>query len=327
MALGARRPLRVVLPEGVKFGRAHVALARAAAQVCGAAWEGEVGGRVGALSESAPRGESHHVRLGLGMGVGRLLAAVVPAAGRLARGQTLRLVVEGSTHAPNAPTVDHWAHAMSPLLAALGVVLRVVVTRAGFPPAGGGAVAVEVEGGGGWRGAQWLARGPITERRATLWLGHLSDAVSARQARALSQRLSWGEACVEVRRADEALSAGNAVSLLVGDGRTRSVLAAVGELGIQAEGVAQGAISDLQRLLASGAPIDSLSLRHLLTPALLATAGGEPCVALCAPPDPVTRALLEVAPHFFEAAATFTRDVGDGQRAFWLRTGSGAELG
>lgn len=317
MALASGRRLQVVVPPDARgLLRTQVGVAEAVAQVCGGVWSGDVGGRVGVFEPSPLQGGAHRVRLGLGQGVGRVLAALVPAAGALPRGQSLTLTLEGSTHAPNTPTTDHWALAMPPLLASMGVSLTLTQARAGFAPPGGGEVEVVVEGGG-WQPARWERRGALTERCARVWLAHLPEGVAARQVRAISQRLSWTEDAAEVLRADDAMSSGNALSLIVGDGQTRAVLSNVGELGVSAESVALAAIDALRAFLASGAPIDTLSLRHLLTPLLMAGAGS----ARCAPPDPITMALAEVAPRFFDLTPTLARDEGDAQRVFWLQVG------
>jgi RNA 3'-terminal phosphate cyclase (ATP) len=75
-----------------------------------------------------------------------------------------RLCFEGGTHNPLAPPFEFLDRTFLPLLRSLGLVVEATLEQAGFYPAGGGRVIVEIEGG---RTPQPLAlaeRGKIVRR-------------------------------------------------------------------------------------------------------------------------------------------------------------------
>lgn len=320
MALGVRKAVRWVGEQPLL--RSQLVVVQAVAAVCGGEVQGDVGSRVLVFEPGQKRlGGECVFRVGLGRGVGQVLGAVLPGllfgGGIADDGATLTL--HGSTHAPWDMPLDHWCWSMGPLYRRMGAELEIVQAQAGFFPAGGGITKVLTKPTVQAQPLQIIRRTSIQKRRGVIWLAHLSASIAERQRKRICNRLHWDEDLIDMMRAPEALSAGNALSLVVEVEASNPpntdpipltvTFSSVGEVNRSAESVAEDAIENLKHYLASSAPVSGSMLRHLIVPMLLAGRG-----SICtSSPDAPTLALLKIAPYFFDTPHTLARTEDEGR--------------
>ena len=250
--------------------RQHLAAVRAAGAVSGAALEGaEVGSAELTFAPGGPSAGEHHFAVGSAGSACLVAQTVVPILLR-ADGPS-RVVFEGGTHNPMAPTFDFLEQVWFPVLRRMGAAVHGALERHGFYPAGGGRFAVEVEGGRPLAPLDLLEADPPTRRLATVLTANLPDHVAERERRVLIEKLGWSEREVQVRSVP-AHGPGNVISIdLIGES-VAEVITAFGAVGVRAEVVARRAVDAVRRHLKNDAPVGVHLADQLLLP--LALAGG-----------------------------------------------------
>jgi RNA 3'-terminal phosphate cyclase (ATP) len=250
--------------------RQHLTAVRAAVEVSGARVEGDELGSTELVLEPGPvRAGEYRFAIGTA-GSATLVLQTVLWPLLLAPGRS-RLVLEGGTHNPLAPPFEFVERSLVPLLSAMGAAVEVRLERAGFYPAGGGRMTVELEGGRPLRPLTRLERGPLRRTRARALVSGLPVSIGRRELAVVHERLGWSWHELEVGRI-EAHGPGNVLLLeLEHDGGT-TVIAAFGERGVRAEDVAAKAVEESERFVAADVPVDEHLADQLLVP--LALAGG-----------------------------------------------------
>jgi RNA 3'-terminal phosphate cyclase (ATP) len=286
--------------------RQHLTAVRAAATIGGARVQGDALGSTELRFSPGPvRAGEHRFAIGTA-GSATLVLETVLWPLLLAPGRS-RLVLEGGTHNPLAPPFDFIARSLVPRLSEMGAVVAVTLERAGFFPAGGGRMVVEIEGGHPLRPREWLERGPIARAGARALVAGLPVAIGRRELEVVHERLGWSRRDLEVERV-EAHGPGNVLLLaLEHDGGT-TVIAAFGEKGVRAEDVAARAADEAQRFLAADVPVDEHLADQLLIPLALAGGGSFRTVA----PSLHTRTNAEIVRRWLPVDIALT-DEGDGR--------------
>ncbi|MFW6145893.1 MAG: RNA 3'-terminal phosphate cyclase [Planctomycetota bacterium] len=186
-----------------------------------------------------------------------------------------RVTVTGGTHNPMAPCYEYLAHVMGPLRAAMGVEAMLTMARAGFYPAGGGDLTLDLRGLGGREpliGLRMTQRGELRSVDALSAVStSLPDHIAERQARQLTGRLHkrglrWG---LEEARWDTA-SPGTVVFLRAVFTRGVAGCFALGARGKPAETVADEAVDALEAHLDADGAVDPHAADQLLVIAALA---------------------------------------------------------
>src|SRR5262245_30877359 len=103
------------------------------------------------------------------------------------------LTLEGGTHNPHAPPFDFLAQAFLPLVRRMGGGVEACLERAGFYPAGGGRITVEVTPPPALTPLQLTARGATRRRRARALLSRLPRQIGARELAVVRSRLGWSD--------------------------------------------------------------------------------------------------------------------------------------
>ncbi|MCX4241878.1 RNA 3'-terminal phosphate cyclase [Paraliomyxa miuraensis] len=250
--------------------RQHLTAVRAAAEVSGATVEGD------ALRSPELRFAPGPVRAGdYGFAVGSagstmLVLQTVLWPLLLAPGRS-RLTLEGGTHNPMAPPFDFVERCLLPLLHAMGAHVQVELRRAGFYPAGGGELVVEIDGGHPLRPLERLQRGAIAETFARAQVSSLPVSIARRELEVVHARLGWSRQWLKTERVSS-LGPGNVLMLeLRHDGGT-TLVTGFGEKGVSAEEVAVRTVEEAERFIAAGVPVCEHLADQLLVP--LALAGG-----------------------------------------------------
>jgi RNA 3'-terminal phosphate cyclase (ATP) len=184
-----------------------------------------------------------------------------------------RLVFEGGTHNPLAPPFEFLDRTFLPILRSLELVIEARLEQAGFYPAGGGRMVVELEGGRPPISLQLNERGKIVGREALAMVANLPRSIANRELDVVKRELGWSrEECRVAELAGR--GPGNALSLAVETETLTEVVTGFGEKGVLAEDVATRAVAELRRWLDTGAPVGEHLGDQLLIPMALAVAHG-----------------------------------------------------
>lgn len=275
LSLARGRPFRI---EGIRAGRErpgllrqHLAAVRAAAAIGDAQ---VVGDHLGSTSLTfTPRGlraGEHRVAIGSAGSAMLVIQAVLP--GLLVADGPSRLWVEGGTHNPAAPPFPFLARAFLPLLRQMGARVELTLERAGFYPAGGGRVLLEVEPAP----LQPLVlheRGAVLETVACAMVSALHPTIAHRELHVLRERFGLGRDALLVEDVPNAVGPGNAVTLTFRCEHVTELFTAIGERGRNAVAVATTVADEADAWLAHGQPVGEHLADQLLVPISLAGGG------------------------------------------------------
>lgn len=192
-----------------------------------------------------------------------------------------RLVFEGGTHNPMAPPFDFLDRTFLPVMRELELVIEAQLEQAGFYPAGGGRVIVDLEGGRTPKPLQLIERGKIVRREALAMVANLPRSIANRELDVVKRELGWSrEECRVVEL--EGRGPGNALCVAVETEGVTELVTGFGEKGVLAEDVATRAVAELRRWLELGVPVGEHLADQLLIPmALAVTHADEGAAAPC----------------------------------------------
>ena len=256
--------------------RQHLTAVKAAATLCGAQVEGAEPGSGRLVFRPGPltAGE-HHFAVGTAGSATLVCHTILPALLR-APGPS-RVVFEGGTHNPMAPSFECLAEALLPLLARMGAEVKVGLDRPGFAPAGGGAFWIEVQPCAHLRPLDLFDRGDLLEATATVYLANLPFDIARRELDTLRTRLDLPEAAARPRMLNHARGPGNAVEVRARCAALTEVFVAYGERGVPAESVALKAALVFEAWRAAGVAVGPHLADQLIVP--LAMAVGDAAAA------------------------------------------------
>jgi len=221
-----------------------------------------------------------------------VIQTILPALTLSSHPSTLTLT--GGTHNPMAPTYEYLHYAFLPLLRRMGPGIQSRLIRPGFYPRGGGQVRVDVQPVARLDPLQLPQRGQIIHQYARILSSRLPQHIADREWQVIRQQLHYQDDQRELVCADDALSPGNAVSLIVEARNLTTVFSALGKPGLPAEQVAQAAVTDLENYLASQVPVDPHLADQLLLPIALAGEGSFQTIL----PTAHTRTNMEIIAMF-----------------------------
>ena len=182
------------------------------------------------------------------------------------------LTLEGGTHNPHAPPIDFLEKAFLPLVNRMGPTVHVALERAGFYPAGGGRVFVNIEPVPKMLPIGILERGEIRRKLATAAVAALPGEIAKRELQKVEKLLGWSGEQLRIRQLPAEWGPGNLLTLEIHSEHVTEVFTGFGMKGVSAEAVAESAIRAARRYLVDGAPIGPHLADQLLLP--LALAGG-----------------------------------------------------
>jgi len=183
-----------------------------------------------------------------------------------------RLTVEGGTHAKGAPSFEFLERSLIPVLNRMGPKLSARLETHGFYPAGGGRITVEIAPAARLNPLDLHERGQIISRRTIVLLSQLGFNIADRELGVLRAKLGWDLGTQNVVQPKPSFGPGNAIVLEVESVGITDVFSAFGEVGRNAESVAEDAAEQVRDYLASDAPVGPHLADQLMVP--LALAGG-----------------------------------------------------
>lgn len=210
-----------------------------------------------------------------------------------------RLVLEGGTHNPLAPSFDFLETVFLPLLNRMGANMSAKLDRPGFYPAGGGKMRVTVASSGALKPLELLERGAIVSQQATVLLSELPAHIGERELKVVKQRLGWPSRNLRLEEVANPVGPGNALTLTIASEHITEVFTGFGERGIRAEAVAERVVNEAQAYLDANVPVGAHLADQLLIP--LALAGGGKFRTLA--PTLHTTTNIEILKHFLDIDA------------------------
>ncbi len=273
--------------------RQHLAAVRAAAAI----GDAEVSGDSLSSAElvfrpRGLRGGEHAFSIGSAGSASLVMQTVLPA---LLRAPTAsRIVVDGGTHNPLAPSFEFLAAAFMPLLARMGGAASLRLIRHGFVPAGGGKLELSVSPST-LTAMRLLERGPIIARRACALLSSVPNQVATRELGVVRAELGFAreETRVEAVASD---GPGNVLSVELEYENVTELFIGFGERGVQAERVAHRVCDEARAYLATDAPVGTHLADQLVIPLAMAGGGVFRTLAL----SEHTRTQLALVPRFLD---------------------------
>jgi RNA 3'-terminal phosphate cyclase (ATP) len=299
LAMATGRPFRVtrIRARRAKPGllRQHLTAVTAIARACDAEVKGAgLGSTVLELVPGTPRHGEYHFAVGTAGSATLVLQTLVT--GLLRTPGESRIVVEGGTDNPSAPSSDFLTIAWAPLVRALGAELHVEVERRGYYPAGGGRVVATLRCPEKLRGFERASRGATVERRAVARVSALPVEIAHRELRVLKSALGLHRD--ELRAEEEASprGPGNAVSVIWRCEDALEVFTGFGEKRKSAEVVAGDLAAEVARWDVAGVPVGLHLADQLVLLLALAGEGGFHTLA----PSLHTRTQMELIPRFLD---------------------------
>jgi RNA 3'-terminal phosphate cyclase (ATP) len=276
LSLVTGKPFRI---ERIRAGRKTPGLLRQHLTAVGAATEI---GRAEATGAKVGSGEltftpkeivpgEYAFAIGTAGSTSLVLQAVLPAL-LLASGPSV-LTLEGGTHNPFAPPFDFMEKAFLPLLSRMGPQVEAELECPGFYPAGGGRVHYTITPAKSLAPFDLRERGEIRARRAKALVANLAPSIAERELAVIGQRLSWSAEWLQPEVVRNSCGPGNVVSIEIESERVTEVFTGFGERGVPAEAVAEKAVREARRYLASEAAVGEYLADQLLIPMALAGGG------------------------------------------------------
>jgi RNA 3'-terminal phosphate cyclase (ATP) len=187
------------------------------------------------------------------------------------------LVLTGGTFNPMAPPFSFLETTWRRFMAAFGMPLELTMPAAGFYPRGGGKVEARIAPGALTPFAQ-TTRGPLIRLYGEAGVSNLNDNIAERmKKRAINYLAAEGFECeIELVRWPGP-GQGAAISLFAEHEKTvPATFVGLGERGVPAEAVADGAVDQLLAFeAAAGAAVDPHSADQILLPLALAPGRSE----------------------------------------------------
>lgn len=257
------------------LGFQHLMAVQAAAQISHAHVEGD---RIGAQTLLFAPGEvlpgDYHFDIRTAGATSLVLQTLLlPLALAAAPAQ---ISITGGTHVPWSPCFHYLDWHWRVMLARLGIPFALDMPRAGFYPQGGGIVLAKLPGAARIHGLQLAERGGLVRVRGLSAVANLPEEIAVRQRNRALRQLQALDCGIDIGLAElPAQSPGTVLVLLAEFERSQACFFALGARGKRAEAVADEAVDELRKFLATDGAVDRWMADQLLLPLACA---GQPSV-------------------------------------------------
>jgi RNA 3'-terminal phosphate cyclase (ATP) len=279
----------------------HLAAVKAAAEICGAQLEGANVGSTRLVFSPTTDVQSGDYRFEIGTAGSAPLVAQTVLIPLALTGKPSTVVVTGGTHNPMAPDSDYLERVYASALTEMGISVRVESPRAGFYPAGGGLVAVQITGAPELFPIQRTQRGAQRKLEAIVTTSGLSDSLFNRARAVLLEKL--GD--IDIRHDEkESNGPGAAVTIIADHVGGQAGFTGLGARIKPMEAVTQEAIDFYLDWRDADSAVDEHLADQLVLPALFAA--GESSWKTAVVTEHL-RSVLWLGKHFVE----FEYEIGD----------------
>jgi RNA 3'-terminal phosphate cyclase (ATP) len=280
----------------------HLAAARAAAEISGAEIRGAVPGSPELrFVPGATQPGDYRFDIGTAGSASLVLQTVLPALSLA--GAASRLVITGGTHNERAPTFEFMELALLPILQGIGIRCSLSLLRAGYYPAGGGAITAEIKPSRGLTPLRMNERGELIEVRAMVRMARLPGHIASRELAVLQRELGIPDDRTMIQTDADAAGPGNVVNLIVTSAHVTEVFSGFGRRGLPAERVAADVAARARRYLAADVPVGPHLADQLLLPMVLA--GGSSFTTMA--PSSHTQTSAALLEQFAKGRFTFEK--------------------
>lgn len=310
LSLVTQTPFRITRIRGgrAKPGllRQHLAAVAASVEIGQASVEGDVLGSSDLVFRPQTiRSGAFAFSIGSAGSTTLVFQTVLPALLRAPGPSTI--AIDGGTHNPLAPPFEFLEEAFVSQLVRMGAKVEVRLPRYGFAPAGGGRLEASVVPAK-LQPLQLLERGALISRQAQAIVSAIPLSVAQQEVETLRAELGLVPSEVAFRQV-AAEGVGNALWVTVRHANVTEVFVGLGEKRVTAQNVALRVAREVQRHLATDAPVGAHLADQLAIPLALAGEGSFRTVE----PTLHTRTQLELIPRFL---GTALRLVDEGKGSF-----------
>jgi RNA 3'-terminal phosphate cyclase (ATP) len=259
--------------------RQHLTAVQAAAEICGAALEGDrASSQELSFSPGKIRGGEYTFAIGTAGSCTLVFQTILPAL--LRADAPSRVVLRGGTHNPMSPPFHFLQRAFLPLLGRMGAQVSLELKRFGFYPAGGGEFIARIEPVPALAPLVLEKRGARLQSYAESFIASLPIHIAQRELETVRKRMGWGGEQLLLRGLSGEQGPGNALLLTLEHEQVTEVFTGFGEKGVTAETVAEKTTAEARRYLASSAAVGPHLADQLLLPLALAGSGSFTASAL-----------------------------------------------
>jgi RNA 3'-terminal phosphate cyclase (ATP) len=251
--------------------RQHLTCVTAAQRISAAKVSGgEIGGTKLQFEPDDIKAGAYDFAIGSAGSTSLVFQTILPAL--LRAGGPSSVTLSGGTHNGSAPTFDYLEQVYLPLLRRMGASVDVMLTIAGFYPAGGGKWSAAIAPCTQLVPLIIDSSGQVRARRITADVANLPFDVADREAKVAAELLSWPEGTIKARTI-KADGPGNVLAITIASEHVTEMFTAFGKCGIAAEAVAQLAVEETRAYLVAQAPVGPHLADQLLLPMALAGTG------------------------------------------------------
>ncbi|HEY7586741.1 MAG TPA: RNA 3'-terminal phosphate cyclase [Candidatus Deferrimicrobiaceae bacterium] len=173
-----------------------------------------------------------------------------------------RITLSGGTHVPFSPSFNYFCDVFAPVLAKLGLGLRLSIESYGFYPRGGGKIHAEIRPAGKILPLRMAKRGKLLGIAGTSAVGRLPRSIAERQRRTAEEKIRSGIAVADDRLRIDLLEAptpgrGTFVFLRAASENSVAGFTALGAIGKRAEAVGEEAAAELLEYDSTGSALDA----------------------------------------------------------------------
>ena len=276
LSLVTAKPFRI---ENIRAGRKnpgvlrqHLTAVNAATEISRAEVTGAaIGSRELTFAPGSVVAGTYAFAVGTAGSTTLVLQTVLPAL--LVASGTSKVILEGGTHNPFAPPFDFLEKTFLPLVNRMGPRVAADLERPGFYPAGGGRMSVTIEPAAQLSRLELPARGEVRERRAKAVVANLPISIAERELRVIAEKLSWPREWMKAESVERSHGPGNVVTIEIACEQVTEVFTGFGERGLRSETVAEKAVQQARRYIASEAAAGEYLADQLLIPMAMAGIG------------------------------------------------------
>ena len=205
-----------------------------------------------------------------------------------------RVVIEGGTHASNAPIFDFFSRVYLPCLRRMGAELTASLDRAGFYPAGGGRITLEIQPVQNWNRLEIMESGMLRSARLTVLQSGIAPQIAEDEIRFCRNALESAEKFRTEIREVPSPGSGNVMFAELEFEQITELFSVCGEIGVSRRKVAEQVAKLVNHYRAAQVPVGSFLADQLLVPMAIG-AGGK---FLTLPPSRHTQTNIHVIKRF-----------------------------
>ena len=271
----------------------HLAAVNAAAAIGRAEVHGAgLGAREIIFKPQQPAAGQYHFDIGTAGSTSLVLQTLLPPL--LTASARSHITLVGGTHNPLAPSFEYLHYVYLPLLRRMGARVSEQLERAGFYPAGGGSMTVDIEPVTQLQPLTLLQRGKLKSMAAYALLAHLPGHIAERELQVLQTELKLERSKLHTQILDSANGQGNVLLLVIESEHCNEVICGFGRRGLRAEKVAHQVVNEARRYLDAAVPVGQHLADQLILLLALAGAGSYRTLE----PDSHTRTNIDVIRAF-----------------------------